>query len=577
MGISGLTKFLKHAAPKAFKERCIQDYSNKVLVYDTLNSLYKFCIALSGKQIDNSNEQLSPHLKMIMDISRSCSLYGITPIHIFDGKSPSLKRKTIEQRALRAKNADDDLNEATSDEDKIRYIKKSFRISPQMIPECKKLLEYIGLPYVQAPEEADSQCAAIVRSDANAINYVVSDDLGDNLAFGAKYVLRNFSRKKTIQEVSLDKILSTLGISHGHFVDVCILSSTDYCVTIKGIKAASGYSTIKEVLNNENSYQVNVNSSIPGLDILCESLKCQEYRNRIWPGESNSVQETENHGLTEDKLVNTYLQKLMNDDRFKIMFKVVFKLSAIINKKDSKPKHEIPPTFLSEYIDTKLYYTETAVVKDPIQINKLWEERDVQYKQNSQNKPTIWLSPQYNEVRDFLVGRNVNESEVNNYTSTIRRYYPSVINHNVTQNGTEYSNVGFVSSVRNDRYNRQWRNTRSVEASDTVDASTANITNTVDTADAADTVTSNTENKDTNSVPNDTTASNTVTAVITNIKADAKVLSMIPSVLAIPKLRKHMPSAYAYTHKRICRMGKKPYNDELPFHNQSQQLVSVNS
>lgn len=433
MGVNGLPKFLRNHVPEAFTEKNINDYSNEVLAYDSLNSLYKFCIALSGRGLQDANGVTTSHLKMIIDITSACFFYGIIPINVFDGKAPLLKKKTIDMRAAHVKTAKNELKNAISDEDKIKYTKKSFTISSHMIPECKKLLEYIGLPYIQSPEEADSQCAALAKSSANRIKYIVSDDL-DNLVFGAPYVLRNFSKKGPIEEVSLHVILNKLGISYGSFVDICILSSTDYCTTIKGIGASTTYIKIKEVVK-EN---ITVNAQIPGMELLAELLKCPKYRKKIWP--QNTVDVTD---IVNDTSI--YMSKLIEDDRFNIMFKILTKL-YLEKKKDSTTKYVIPPMFLSEYIETKLYYTETAIVEDPVQIQQAWDNK---------NSESVWNLPQYNNIHKFLVNeKKFRDNDITNYINSMRGFYNGMTGHEITMDGNLYRSY-FSSELRPSRNNKK--------------------------------------------------------------------------------------------------------------------------
>ena len=55
------------------------------------------------------------------------------------------------------------LEENLSQEDKIKYFKRTVSISKKQIDECKELLDLMGIPYVNAVEEADSQCAQLVK------------------------------------------------------------------------------------------------------------------------------------------------------------------------------------------------------------------------------------------------------------------------------------------------------------------------------------------------------------------------------------------------------------------------------
>ena len=558
MGISGLTKFLRSKTPGAFKPKHMDEYKDEVLAYDTLNSLYKFGIALSARGVNNPHLKVhNPHLKMITDICTSCFLYNIVPVHIFDGRAPRLKRKIIEMRASQSKSAKDDLKKATSEEDILKFTKKSFTILPHMIPDCKKLLEYIGLPYIQSPEEADSQCAAMVTTENGVIKYVVTDDLGDSLAFGTPFVLRNFSKKGLVEEVSLNKILTTLNISHSQFVDLCILSSTDYCITIKGVGTSTGYETIREVSKNKNLYQVNAQSSIPGFDTLLKLLESTDYRTKLWPHEIHTTDTV----LSHDQL-NEYLNKLINDDRFGIMFKVVFKLHMETNKKDSKKKYIIPSTFLCEYIDTKLYYTETFNAEDPVKIQRSWHDKvttstattattattveQIPINQIEMNtvKKNMWNAPQYDKISAFLCEKGYSQYNIENDINFLRRFYNNKNGRDVVINGKKHMNVSFSSEPRyKKRSDGKWRDKSPVHNTTTLQIPI--IPTSVDAP------------------------------VSTPAHAPAPAPVTVPISVRVPILANTnpsiIPSAYSSTHKRVCRIKS---NKETNVSRESQTQLS---
>ena len=53
--------------------------------------------------------------------------------------------------------------------------------------ECKQLLRLMGIPYVEAPCEAEAQCASLVK--ANKVYATATEDM-DSLTFGSNILLR---------------------------------------------------------------------------------------------------------------------------------------------------------------------------------------------------------------------------------------------------------------------------------------------------------------------------------------------------------------------------------------------------
>ena len=61
-------------------------------------------------------------------------------------------------------------------------------VSDEMYEEAKRLLGLFGVPYVEAPEEAEAQCAQL--ESAGLVDGVVTED-SDALLFGARVVYKH--------------------------------------------------------------------------------------------------------------------------------------------------------------------------------------------------------------------------------------------------------------------------------------------------------------------------------------------------------------------------------------------------
>ena len=85
------------------------------------------------------------------------------------------------------------------------------RVTKQHNDECKRLLSLMGIPYVEAPCEAEAQCAALAKS--GKVWAAASEDM-DTLCFGAPILLRHLTfseaRKMPIDEFNLEKALNGL-------------------------------------------------------------------------------------------------------------------------------------------------------------------------------------------------------------------------------------------------------------------------------------------------------------------------------------------------------------------------------
>lgn len=69
----------------------------------------------------------------------------------------------------------------------------SIHITPEMREEAKRLLKLMGVPYIDAPCEAEAQCAKLVTME---IAFATATEDMDALTFGSKFLLRGINGKK---------------------------------------------------------------------------------------------------------------------------------------------------------------------------------------------------------------------------------------------------------------------------------------------------------------------------------------------------------------------------------------------
>ena len=89
---------------------------------------------------------------------------GIKPVYVFDGKPPTMKSGELEKRMEKRADAQVALEKAKeegNDEEIDKQSRRLVKVSKDHVEDCKKLLKLMGVPYVQAPCEAESQCAEV--------------------------------------------------------------------------------------------------------------------------------------------------------------------------------------------------------------------------------------------------------------------------------------------------------------------------------------------------------------------------------------------------------------------------------
>jgi len=293
MGVRGLNKFITQVCEKnninAIQHKNFDEYKNKIMVIDASQKIYSYGIAIrdSGKDKLSFDGKIINHLYAIIYYTKFLIKHSIKPLYVFDGKTPKVKNDILFERKERKENSYKKCDEFidTASDEYIKHFKRSYSISEEQIKECQQLLKALGIPYVESPEEADSQCAAIVSSDKN-IYGVVSDDI-DTLVFGAKKMCKDFSGKHdTVTEMNLDCILKVLlmeannirkenykqpitKFNYYNFIDFVSMLNTDYFSGLKNITPSQVFELY--VLNNCDVYDtidyIKKNNDIYNIDI----------------------------------------------------------------------------------------------------------------------------------------------------------------------------------------------------------------------------------------------------------------------------------------------------------------------
>jgi flap endonuclease-1 len=177
---------------------------------------------------------------------------GIRPCWVFDGKPPEAKSRVLDVRKKNKDKAESQMEvakEAGDDEKLLKLAGQNIRVTSQMSQDAKKLVQLLGLPMIEAPSEAEAQCAVLCK--AGNVYAVATEDM-DCLTFGAPILIRGFgSKDEPVTEVKLDIVLEKLGLTMEQFIDMCILCGCDYSDSIDGIGPIKALNYIQEHSNIE--------------------------------------------------------------------------------------------------------------------------------------------------------------------------------------------------------------------------------------------------------------------------------------------------------------------------------------
>ncbi len=242
MGVKGLYKLIQKYAPDAIKVVTMKDLADWRIAFDVSQLVYQMVSIGNSHSIKNKEGKLIHHIQGTFFRIASMILAGIEPVMIFDGAPPLLKEQVIKQRKQTR-----DAGNAT-------------RIPHGVFLEVMKLFDLMGVPWIQAPSEAEAQAASMTKSTLtqhNTTDAVASEDI-DTIVFGAQYMIRGLdTAAHRIQLIETAKVLTGLKITQNQLIDLAILLGCDYTPSfanmgpVRAYKLILKYGTIENIIVGE--------------------------------------------------------------------------------------------------------------------------------------------------------------------------------------------------------------------------------------------------------------------------------------------------------------------------------------
>ncbi|MFX1277245.1 MAG: flap endonuclease-1 [Promethearchaeota archaeon] len=269
------------------KSITFENLNNKRIAIDAFNTLYQFLAIIrqkDGTPLKDYSGNVTSHLSGLFYRTINFLEHNIKPIYVFDGIPSDLKLQTIRARKEIKEEAKEKMIKAQEAEDfkeAKKYAQQTSKLTPEMLEESKKLINFMGIPIIQANSEGESQSAYLVeKGDAWAI---ASQDY-DTLLFGGNRLIRNFavSRSKKVKEtkisldieyISLQKLLEQLDITHKQLIEMGILIGVDFFPGIKGIGQHTALDLIKEHGSIENMINKNIVIGKKKIEIDLDTVK----------------------------------------------------------------------------------------------------------------------------------------------------------------------------------------------------------------------------------------------------------------------------------------------------------------
>ncbi|MFQ6087236.1 MAG: flap endonuclease-1 [Candidatus Bathyarchaeia archaeon] len=241
----------------------------KSFAVDANNTLYQFLALIrmpDGTPLQDSNGNITSHLAGLMFRStRLICDYNIRLVFVFDGEPPQLKQQEIVKRRKLREKATREWKAALKAGDYITAFSKAVmtsRLTKPMIEDTKRLLQLLGIPFVQAPSEAEAQTAYMAfKGDV----WAASSKDYDSLLFGAPRLVRyltisgkeflpskGIARPLKPELINLSRFLSHYRITREQLIDIAILMGTDFNEGIRGIGPKTAVNLLKRHGRIEN-------------------------------------------------------------------------------------------------------------------------------------------------------------------------------------------------------------------------------------------------------------------------------------------------------------------------------------
>lgn len=240
----------------------------KWIAIDAYNTIYQFLSSIrtpDGQPLKDSRGRPTSHLKGLLTRVANYLREDVRLIFVFDGVPHQLKQSTLEMRAERKREAELEWKEALERGDlETARVKaqQTSRITDEIVEDSKRILDLMGIPYVQAPQEGEAQAAYMAKK--GDVFAAASQDY-DSLLFGAPKLLRNLalSGKRKLpgrniyvevqpELILLEKVLQELEITREQLIDLAILVGTDFNPGVKGVGPKTALKLIKKYGSLEN-------------------------------------------------------------------------------------------------------------------------------------------------------------------------------------------------------------------------------------------------------------------------------------------------------------------------------------
>jgi len=231
----------------------LRDLEGRMLAVDASSILYQFLSLIRYPDgtplMDGRGHITSGLVGLFYRSSRLVYEYGIPMAFVFDGRRPDIKFSWLteeerEKRKMQREKTIREWREAVERRDLATAYSKAVttgRLDSQVISDAKRVLDLMGVPWIQAPSEAEAQAAYMAKE---GVAWASNSGDYDSLLFGtprmARYIsiagkYRNVWLPSKPEIIELEGFLRAIRIKQEQLIDLALLIGTDYNRGIKGI------------------------------------------------------------------------------------------------------------------------------------------------------------------------------------------------------------------------------------------------------------------------------------------------------------------------------------------------------
>jgi len=250
------------------RELDFKELENKKIAVDFSNAVYQFLASIrqpDGTPLMDSKGNVTSHLMGILTRTTNLMSKKMKLCYVLDGRPPALKFQEKERRKALKELAQEKYTKAKTEEEKLKFAKRTSVLTPEMQKESKELIQALGLPVIQAPSEADAQ-GSFMCEKKDVWAFATSDT--DPLLYGCPRVIPNLtlSTRRRLPSgsyinikpeiIELKKVLKELKLKQDQLIVLAILCGTDYNPGgVKGIGQKTALKLVKEFKNFDKLFE----------------------------------------------------------------------------------------------------------------------------------------------------------------------------------------------------------------------------------------------------------------------------------------------------------------------------------